>query len=70
MTKYETLYGVPVSHFPKEEENIREKLRLVTIQIGEFHRAGHPHTYERQCELHELNQSSSWCRKILEDIEA
>ena len=69
MTKYEILYGVPVSHFPHEEENVREKLRLVMLKIGEFHTSGHPHTYENQCELHELNEASAWCRKILNDIE-
>ena len=69
MTKYEVLYGVPVSHFPNEEANIREKLRLVTKQIEAHMSAKKPYSYEEQCEIFELGQASAWCRKILEDIE-
>ena len=69
MTKYEILYGVPISHFPNEEENVREKLRLANEQVGIFLKADKPYTYETQCELHELNQAVAWARKILQDIE-
>ena len=68
MTKYEILYGVPVSYFPNEEANVREKLRLVNVQIIIHMAMNKGYTYEAQCELHELNQAASWCRKILEDI--
>ena len=69
MTKYEILYGFPISHFPHEEENVREKLRLVKEKIGDFHSSKLPHTYENQCILHELQQAEVWARKILMDIE-
>ena len=69
MTKYEILYGKPISHFPNEENNVREKLRLVTIEIGKIYDMKKPYTYENSCEMHELEQAKAWCRKILEDIE-
>ena len=69
MTKYEILYSKPISHFPNELQNVREKLRLVTEKIGDFHSSKLPHTYENQCVLHELTQAEAWARKILRDIE-
>ena len=69
MTKYEILYGVTVSHFPNEEENVREKLRLVQSQMARFATEKKEYNYENQCALHELNQAQEWCRKILSDIE-
>ena len=68
MTKYEILYGVPVSYFPHEEENVREKLRLATEMIGKIYEMKKPYNYENSCELHELEQAQAWARKILRDI--
>ena len=68
MTKYEILYGFTVDHFPNEKENVEEKLRLATKQLGLFMALNKPLTYDNQCELHELNQAIMWCRKILEEI--
>lgn len=67
MTKYEILYGVTVDHFPNEKENVLEKLRLATLMRNEVYKQ--PYNFEQQTELHELNQSIEWCRKILSDIE-
>ena len=67
MTKYEILYGVTVDHFPNEKENVQEKLRLATIKASEIW--DRPYSFEQQTELHEVNQSIEWCRKILKDIE-
>lgn len=69
MTKYEILYGVTVDHFPNEEANVREKLRLANGQVAMFMAANKAYSYESQCELHELNQAVNWARKILADIE-
>ena len=70
MTKYEILYGVPVSHFPNEEANVREKLKLATEKLHEFSKTTTGYIYEDQLVIHEYNQAISWCRKILEDIES
>ena len=69
MTKYEILYGVPVSHFPHEEENVREKMRLAKEKLAELEKTTSGYVYEEQLVIHEYNQAISWCRKILEDIE-
>ena len=69
-TKYEKLYGVKVNHFPNERENIKEKLKLVSKKLNEIHSQHKPYTYENQCEIHELTQAYTWCKKILEDIES
>ena len=69
MTKYEELYGVPVSYFPHEEENVREKLRLATEKLNEYQKGVTGYVYEQQLVIHEYNQAISWCRKILEDIQ-
>ena len=69
MTKYEILYGVKVSHFPNEKENVKEKLRLATERAGEFMKKNLEYSYENQCKLHELNQAVEWAKKILKDIE-
>ena len=71
MTKYEKLYGVSVSHFLNEEANVKEKLRLANIQMTKLmvKMAGEKYDYERECEVHELNQAIVWCRKILENID-
>ena len=70
MTKYEILYGVPVSYFPNEEQNVREKLRLATEELAKYSKGVSGYVYEEQLIIHEYNQAISWCRKILEDIEA
>ena len=69
MTKYEILYGKPVSYFPNEEKNIREKLRLAKQKLAEFSKDISEYVYEEQLIVHEYNQAIAWCRKILEDIE-
>ena len=67
MTKYEKLYGHTVEHFPNEESNVREKLRLAREQLAKTNNLAY--TYENQCYIHELNKAVEWCTKILEDIE-
>ena len=67
MTKYMKLYGVEVTHFPNEKENVTEKLKLARIKASELW--DRPYSYEKEVELHEINQSIEWCRKILNDIE-
>lgn len=69
MTKYEMLYGVPVSYFPHEEENAREKLRLVTEMLGKIYKMERPYTYDNSCEVHELEEAQESARNILMDIE-
>ena len=63
------LYGVEVDHFPNEEANVREKLKLANQQIASFIKEHPEYTYENQCIKHEIQQASAWARKILNDIE-
>ncbi len=68
MTKYEKLYGVGITHFPNEKENVKEKLRLSKAKMYEYY-LNPPTTHEDKLLEFEVKQAVQWCEKILGDID-